>query len=277
MRRILATFLLTLLFVFLWSRYGQGSANCGIDSKLSEHQNIIENVKKKTNSLTLTHSHSSVSYDHNIDSVKNIASSLTPRSDKFTTHSYETMYGMFLYPRRNQGIKFLEIGLGCDMTYGPGASLKVWQQLLHPDSNIWMAEYNVQCVDKFKKSESLSGINILTGDQKDLPTLSRWVRQTGGNFDIIIDDGAHTNVAIKNSFDVLWPTVKPGGIYFIEDLQVARSGEPWQDRLPQGKTMLEVIESWIEAILVKSHDKLPTGLQSVFCQMEACAFFKSKH
>jgi hypothetical protein len=272
MRRILASTLLTLLCVFLWSRYGQSGANCGIDLKFSEHRNI-ENIRQTSNSKSLTPCQS---FDQNIDSVKKLAASLTPRSDKFTTHAYETMYGMFLYPRRNQSIKFLEIGLGCDMTYGPGASLKVWQQLLHPDSNIWMAEYNQQCVDKFKKSESLSGINILTGDQKDLPTLSRWARQSGGNFDIIIDDGAHTNVAIKNSFDVLWPTVKPGGIYFIEDLQVARSGEPWQDRLPQGKTMLEVIESWIEAILVKNHDKLPTGLQSVFCQMEACAFFKSK-
>ena len=47
-------------------------------------------------------------------------------TDKVTTHTYHTMYGIFLYPllararKYRQKIKFFEIGMGCGMTYGPG-------------------------------------------------------------------------------------------------------------------------------------------------------------
>ena len=55
-----------------------------------------------------------------------LAKSLTPTSDKVTDHSYETMYGTFLYPLKFAAHtpRVLEIGLGCTMHYGPGASVK---------------------------------------------------------------------------------------------------------------------------------------------------------
>ncbi len=36
------------------------------------------------------------------------------------------MYEHRLTPLRDQNIKMLEIGLGCDMGYGPGASYNTW-------------------------------------------------------------------------------------------------------------------------------------------------------
>ena len=52
-------------------------------------------------------------------------------SDKFREHTYETMYGLFLAPLQSQPrVKMLEVGLGCDMTYGPGASASLWRRLL---------------------------------------------------------------------------------------------------------------------------------------------------
>lgn len=47
-------------------------------------------------------------------------------TDKVKPHKYQQMYGLFILPllhqakRTNSTIKLLEIGLGCDMTYGPG-------------------------------------------------------------------------------------------------------------------------------------------------------------
>ena len=35
--------------------------------------------------------------------------------------------------------KMLEIGLGCDMSYGPGASARMLREFL-PDAEIWFAE-----------------------------------------------------------------------------------------------------------------------------------------
>jgi hypothetical protein len=52
--------------------------------------------------------------------------------------------------------KILEIGLGCDMAYGPGASAKVWRELF-PDAVVWFAEFNEECVtanqDKMDKAK----------------------------------------------------------------------------------------------------------------------------
>lgn len=37
------------------------------------------------------------------------------------------------------------------------------------------------------------------------------------SFDIIIDDASHEAIPTKNTFDVLWKYVNPGGLYIIED------------------------------------------------------------
>ena len=59
------------------------------------------------------------------------ATSLSPVTDKVTSHSFQFMYGKFLLPYyyQNPSMKMLEIGLGCDMRYGPGASTALWKQL----------------------------------------------------------------------------------------------------------------------------------------------------
>ena len=103
----------------------------------------------------------------------------------------------------------LEIGLGCNMGYGHGASTTLWRSLF-PSATLWEAEYVARCVEKARAAGQLDGINVLVGDQEDDPTLARWVRESGGNFDAVIDDGGHHNCQIGHSFDALWPTIIPG-------------------------------------------------------------------
>lgn len=49
----------------------------------------------------------------------------TTKTDKVTTHHYEHLYDKYLEPIKGEKLQFMEIGLGCDMNYGPGESLKV--------------------------------------------------------------------------------------------------------------------------------------------------------
>ena len=73
----------------------------------------------------------------------------------------------------------------------------------------------------------LNDINVLTGSQDDRAVLSRWINESGGNFDVIIDDGGHRNVQIWNSFNILFvEALSRGGFYLIEDLQVGRIYHP---------------------------------------------------
>ena len=50
-------------------------------------------------------------------------------TDKVQSHHYEQMYEHRLAPFRDKKTKMLEIGLGCNMDYGPGASyytVRLW-------------------------------------------------------------------------------------------------------------------------------------------------------
>ena len=207
-----------------------------------------------------------------IDQFKSVALSLNPVTDKVSYHKYEIMYGIFLSEMQHYPIKMLEIGLGCNMNYGPGASVNLWKKYLHSSSEIWMADVDTACVEKYTNHESLRGIKIITGDQENIKTLDSWIETTGGGFDVIIDDGGHSNNQILQSFLKLWPVIKPGGIYFIEDLS---SGRHWP-QLTGNKLMVNIIQEWIGAI---SNDPIgenrPDGIHFVFCQWEACAIGKA--
>ena len=57
----------------------------------------------------------------------------------------------------------------------------------------------------------------MQGDQGDEQFLDSMARELGP-FDIIIDDGSHMSHHVLASFNALFPHVRPGGIYVIEDL-----------------------------------------------------------
>jgi len=74
---------------------------------------------------------------------------LIPVTDKVTTHTYQVMYGQYLLPyyRKHPNMKLLEIGLGCDMSYGPEASVALYKKLF-PMADLWEAEFDAVCVKR---------------------------------------------------------------------------------------------------------------------------------
>lgn len=211
-----------------------------------------------------------------------------PITDKVTAHSYHKMYGKVLLPMVEQfelnrkKLKFLEIGLGCDMSYGPGASVKVWKQMFEGRNvDIWEAEFNADCVDKAKAAGQLDGINTLTGDQADPEVLKRWIDESGRKFDVIIDDGGHKNDQVLKSLHALWPQLNPDGNYFIEDLQVGYRPKYMVSNVP---AVTKVIQAWVEFLnLGTVHEPhkhilsaypMPEGLDYIGCQKEACVLHK---
>ena len=175
-----------------------------------------------------------------------------PISDKVTSHSYETMYAQFLLPlsasiqAAGRHLKILEIGMGCDMQRGsPGASTLLWTRLL-PNAEVWQAELHGDCA---RELGSKLPVRVLVGDQADPRVVRSWVRQTGGGFHAIIDDGGHLNRQIMNSFDQLWAALLPGGVYFIEDLHVSRAWalrvatSPWSTGCTRGLSSCSALAS----------------------------------
>jgi hypothetical protein len=159
---------------------------------------------------------------------------------------------------------------------GPGASVKLWKELF-PHAELWEAEYNAGCVEKHRNT-TLKGINVLIGDQENLEVLDSWVETSGGDFDVIIDDGGHTQCMIWNSFTKLWPTVKKGGLYFIEDLQVAKHPNYMRSKSDCDGTTMNVPNNLKDIIdnLLYNHRDANSEVESVFCQREACLLKKRK-
>jgi len=225
-----------------------------------------------------------------IKHFKDTALSFTPVTDKIgygkrDRHRYHNMYGQFLlsFAAHTPTMKFLEIGLGCNMNYGAGASVKIWKTLF-PKAELWEAEYDKECADKAQRSGQLEGINVLVGDQADFNVLDSWIDTSGGNFDIIIDDGGHHNCHIINSFEKLWPQLNPGGYYFIEDLHVgiARLSEP-SSQCANTVAFHEYLADWQKQLIYQTWPgqfkptyPLPKDLMFVHCQAEACVLHKLK-
>jgi hypothetical protein len=209
------------------------------------------------------------------------ALSLDQIVDKVTAHEYEVMYGEHLMPYyyKHPEMKMLEIGLGCTMKYGADGSVKLWKKLF-PRMDLWEAEYNTICVEQ---TEIPPWLHVLIGDQSDPETLDRWIEESGGNFDVIVDDGGHTNCQIMTSFEKLWPHVKPGGLYFIEDLQMTQLEEKQQStKTCNGKHLVSdklkaIMETLVYQPMIRNDRKVARNdVETLFCQNEACVLRKRK-
>lgn len=164
--------------------------------------------------------------------------------------------------------------------------MHVWDKIFNQNDKIYIAEMHEQGVKDARSMGFLpASINAVIGDQGDPAVVERWIEETGGNFDFIIDDGGHLNYQILTSFNILWgKALKPGGIYFIEDLQVTRrrytDGNDHDPRVP------DVIKDWIEQLMLPRHltkeslpiwkHKIPSGVKWISCQNHMCAIAKCK-
>ena len=135
-------------------------------------------------------------------------------TDKFGLHDYTPNYHKIFAHLRTAPIRVLEIGVGgyADDDRG-GQSLEVWRD--------YFSKAQIVGIDIQKKTMNLgSRVSILQGSQVDPHFLDKLVKNYGP-FDIIIDDGSHRNEHIVKSYQLLFPTLVPGGIYVAEDVQTS--------------------------------------------------------
>lgn len=200
-------------------------------------------------------------------------------TDKVTDHQYWFMYDKHFPAIRHQKLKMLEIGLGCDMSYGPGKSYYTWLEYF-PNVELYYMEYDAECAAKW--SGKTAGATIFAGDQADPVFLQKFIAESGGNFDIIIDDGGHTMHQQQTSLEALWSIVKPGGLYFIEDLQTSfwtpYGGDPTGGKDPNVPTMAKYIHELVDDKLTPDGSRHPMSMEmrSIECQREVCLFTKKE-
>ncbi len=142
--------------------------------------------------------------------------------------NYFDVYERYFNPIRDSVTSILELGVK------QGASLKIWRDYF-PNAKIFGIDNDVRC--KAYSGESIT-IEILS--QADTGAQIEFGKNYGP-FDVIVDDASHINSLTLNSFNALFPYLKSGGWYIIEDL--ANSYEDlnkvlgkWHGELRRNKT-----------------------------------------
>lgn len=118
-------------------------------------------------------------------------------------HNYLKYYDKIFKEHREEKIKLFEIGI-----WG-GASLLTWKEYFQNGEIIGLD------IDDKKELEQ-DRIFTFKGDQSNTSDLDK-VNELYGDFDIILDDGSHKGLHQLISFNHLFPLLKKGGYYVIED------------------------------------------------------------
>jgi hypothetical protein len=144
-------------------------------------------------------------------------------SDK-NNYGYPKIYESIFRNFKEKSINFLEIGIGTMIpgahstmvhvygegsNYMPGASLRAFRDYF-PNGNIYGGDVQLDCMFSEERITTLLFNSLI---QEECNSVLKDLQ-----FDVIIDDGDHTNSSQEATFRNLWPRVKPGGYYFIEDV-----------------------------------------------------------
>eukprot|EP00929_Paragymnodinium_shiwhaense_P087050 TRINITY_DN47369_c0_g1_i2.p1 TRINITY_DN47369_c0_g1~~TRINITY_DN47369_c0_g1_i2.p1 ORF type:complete len:400 (-),score=49.29 TRINITY_DN47369_c0_g1_i2:11-1210(-) len=127
-------------------------------------------------------------------------------------HQYTRVYDSLLGPRRCTN----QLAQG----YPPGSSLKAWGGIF-PTAMITGIDVDPVAVDRFLASRQTRGSDVSrmhahTMDSGNA-TLAR--RLLGSQrYDVVIDDGLHKLAKQRATLRALWPLLRVGGLYIIEDV-----------------------------------------------------------
>jgi cephalosporin hydroxylase len=123
-------------------------------------------------------------------------------------HNYVEVYERFMVQWRYEPIKIFEIGIE------KGGSLLMWQDYFPKASIFGVDIANMSKMDNAR-------IKTIVGDQSKRDQLQKAIEVSGGDIDILIDDGGHTMEQQQVSLGYLFPFVRPGGYYILEDIHTS--------------------------------------------------------
>ena len=138
-------------------------------------------------------------------------------------HNYSRQYGPLLERFRSRGdpVRYLEIGV-----YN-GASVRAFAEFLPPGSLVVGMDIDPATA---KHAAPDRGIFVHIADATDPGEVAR-VMAAYGPFDIVVDDGSHLCSHVVATFEALFPYVVDGGLYIVEDTNVAYVA-PYADLAP---------------------------------------------
>ena len=150
---------------------------------------------------------------------------------------YLKYYNNFFSEYQKTAKSMLEIGIK------DGQSIKIWRDYFSLDTKVVGIEINKEPLEGF----NLPNTEVYFGDQTDYDFLHNLIKKEK-KFDIIIDDGGHTQEQLKSSFEYLFKYgLKSGGIYVMEDLGCSY-WHRWSGGLNNRNNIINFLKDKIENI-----------------------------
>lgn len=157
------------------------------------------------------------------------------------------IYDRYFAPFRNSDVIMLEIGVSL------GGSLELWRRYFGDKATIFGIDIDPACASRFDRPNQ-----VRIGSQAD-PVFLRSVVKEMGAPDIILDDGSHVANHQMASFRTLWPLLKPGGLYAIEDMHTAYWPGEFEGGFRRPGTAIEMVKQILDDMHGWYHEK-PTDL-----------------
>ena len=158
---------------------------------------------------------------------------------------YFNVYLRALNIYRNKQITFVEIGVQ------NGGSANMWRRYLGDKAKIIGVDVDPAC-----KNLETEGFEIWIGDQAD-PNFWNEFLKSHPSVDVVLDDGGHTMVQQINTFNALFPALKDGGVYLVEDTHTSYFPHHGGGLRRQGtfheyvKTLIDDMHGWYHLPLSK--------------------------
>ena len=146
-------------------------------------------------------------------------------TDKAYSHHFTDFYDLHL--RNLMFPNLLEIGVL------DGGSLRMWKEYFGPGLVVGMDQDD-------KSGLALGEITTCIGNQENPSDLLKCLAYADA-YDVIVDDGGHTRKQQLTTLATLFPVLKPGGFYILEDLHASFNPHPLYTSVPGELSPYEVL------------------------------------
>ncbi|MGB7419006.1 MAG: class I SAM-dependent methyltransferase [Erythrobacter sp.] len=156
---------------------------------------------------------------------------------------YPEIYEREFARYRGTDVNFLEIGIF------KGGSIEIWRKYFGEEARIAGLDIEPHCADYVEAPN-----RAFIGSQADPAFLESVIHDIGAP-DIILDDGSHVAEHQEVTFKTLFPHLKTGGLYVIEDLHTAYWPGFYQGGYRRKGTAIELAKALIDDMHAWYHHK----------------------
>lgn len=184
-------------------------------------------------------------------------------------HEYTPVYDKYFSQYVGKGITFLEIGIGgYEFNDRGGGSLNMWAEYFENAKIIGVDLYDksqikkdsrVQ-IHKFSQDNGMAFFNLF---QQGIP-------------DIVIDDASHRNDLTIQTFKIVFPYLKEGAIYVVEDTHTSYWKEHFNgtNDLESQETIIGFFRNQLHSLQIESGVENYFGIKSIHFYNKQIFIFK---